>query len=96
MLKKLQSFKAVQGLRCRSWTIQIREWNGSQCQEPLWLLTVSKAALLRSNLNCRVRVVVGGSRGSNEPPLQGSDGGLKTQDVNFHPKANSGGMENKL
>ena len=43
--------------------------------------------------------MVGGGgwwRGSNEPPLQVNDGGLKTQAVNFHPKANSGGMENKL
>ena len=41
---------------------------------------------------------VGGgvSRGSNEPPLLVSDGGLKTQAVNFQLSANSGGMENKL
>ena len=38
----------------------------------------------------------GDSRGSNEPPLQGSDGGLETQAVNFQLLANSGGMENKL
>ena len=38
----------------------------------------------------------GGSRGSNEPPLQVNDGGLKTQAVNFQLLANSGGMENKL
>ena len=34
--------------------------------------------------------------GSNEPPLQVNDGGLKTQAVNFQFVANGGGMENKL
>ena len=40
----------------------------------------------------------GGSRGSNEPPLQVNinDGGLKTQAANFHLLANSGELENKL
>ena len=40
----------------------------------------------------------GGSTGSNQTPLsmQVSDGGLKTQAVNFPLLANSGGMENKL
>ena len=38
----------------------------------------------------------GGSRGSNEPPLEVNDGVLKTQAVNFQLLANSGGMENKL
>ena len=33
------------------------------------------------------------SRGSNEPPLQVNDGGLKTQAVNFHPKANSSSVQ---
>ena len=37
-----------------------------------------------------------GSRGSDEPPLQVNDGGLKTQAVNFQLLANSRGMENKL
>ena len=38
-----------------------------------------------------------GSRGSNEPPLQVNDGGLKTQAFNFQLFiVNSGGMENKL
>ena len=38
----------------------------------------------------------GGSRGSNEPPLEGNNGGLKTQTVDFQLLANSGGMGNKL
>ncbi len=38
----------------------------------------------------------GGSRGSNEPPLEVNNGGLKTQTVDFQLLANSGGMENKL
>ena len=37
-----------------------------------------------------------GSRGSNEPPLEVNNGGLKTQTVDFQLLANSGGMENKL
>ncbi len=43
---------------------------------------------------CR-RVGGGGSRGSNEPPLEVNNGGLKTQTVDFQLLANSGGMENK-
>ena len=40
----------------------------------------------------------GGSRGSNETPLQVNinDGGLKIQAVNFQLLANSGGLQNKL
>ena len=38
----------------------------------------------------------GGSRASNEPPLEVNNGGLKTQTVDFQLLANSGGMENKL
>ena len=38
----------------------------------------------------------GGPRGSNEPPLEVNNGGLKTQTVDFQLLANSGGMENKL
>ena len=38
----------------------------------------------------------GGSRGSNEPPLEVSNGGLKTQTVAFQILANSGGMGYKL
>ena len=38
----------------------------------------------------------GASRGSNEPPLEVNNGGLKTQTVDFQLLANSGGMENKL
>ena len=38
----------------------------------------------------------GCSRGSNEPPLEVNNGGLKTQTVDFQLLANSGGMENKL
>ena len=38
----------------------------------------------------------GGSRGSNEPPLEVSNGGLKTQTVDFQILANSGGMGYKL
>ena len=34
----------------------------------------------------------GGSRGSNEPPLEVNNGGLKTQTVDFQLLANSGGM----
>ena len=37
----------------------------------------------------------GGSRGSNEPPWQVNDEGLKIQAANFQLLANSGGMENK-
>ena len=37
-----------------------------------------------------------GSKGSNEPPLEINNGGLKTQTVDFQLLANSGGMENKL
>ena len=37
-----------------------------------------------------------GSRGSNEPPLEVNNEGLKTQTVDFQLLANSGGMENKL
>ncbi len=40
------------------------------------------------------RVGGGGSRGSNEPPLEVSNGGLKTQTVDFQLLANSGGMGN--
>ena len=52
---------------------------------------MSKAALLRSSKSGGGGGGGGGggSRGSNEPPLQVNDGGLKTQAVNFHPKANS-------
>ena len=39
------------------------------------------------------RVGGGGSRGSNEPPLDVNNGGLKTQTVDFQLLANSGGME---
>ena len=42
------------------------------------------------------RRVGGGSRGSNEPPLEVKNGGLKTKTVDFQLLANSGGMENKL
>lgn len=38
----------------------------------------------------------GGSRGSNESPLEVSNGGLKTQTVAFQILANSGGMGYKL
>ena len=38
----------------------------------------------------------GGSRGSNESPLEVNNEGLKTQTVDFQLLANSGGMENKL
>ena len=38
----------------------------------------------------------GGSRGSNEPPLEVNNGGLKTQTVDFQLLANRGNMENKL
>ena len=38
----------------------------------------------------------GGSKGSNEPPLEVNNGGLKTQTVDFQLLANTGGMENKL
>ena len=38
----------------------------------------------------------GVSGGSNEPPLEVNNGGLKTQTVDFQLLANSGGMENKL
>ena len=38
----------------------------------------------------------GGSKGSNELPLEVNNGGLKTQTVNFQLLANTGGMENKL
>ena len=38
----------------------------------------------------------GDLRGSNEPPLEVNNGGLKTQTVDFQLLANSGGMENKL
>ena len=38
----------------------------------------------------------GGSRGSNEPPLEVNNGGLKTKTVDFQLLANSRGMENKL
>ena len=34
----------------------------------------------------------GGSRGSNEPPLEVNNGGLKTQTVDSQLLANSGGM----
>ena len=37
----------------------------------------------------------GGSRDSNEPPLEVNNGGLKTQTVDFQLLANSGRMENK-
>ena len=37
----------------------------------------------------------GGSRGSNEPPWQVNDEGLKTQAVNFQLLANSQEMGNK-
>ena len=37
-----------------------------------------------------------GSRGSNEPPLDVNNGGLKTKTVDFQLLANSRGMENKL
>ena len=57
---------------------------------------MSKAALLRSSKSGGGGGGGGGGGRGNEPPLQVNDGGLKTQAVNFHPKANSGGMENKL
>ena len=38
----------------------------------------------------------GASKGSNEPPLEVNNGGLKTQTVDFQLLANTGGMENKL
>ena len=37
----------------------------------------------------------GGSKGSNEPPLEVNNGGLKTQTVDVQLSANTGGMENK-
>ena len=37
-----------------------------------------------------------GSKGSNEPPLEVNNGGLKTQTVDFQLLAISGGLENKL
>ena len=38
----------------------------------------------------------GGSRGSNKPPMEVNNGGLKIQTVDFQFLANSGGMENKI
>ena len=38
----------------------------------------------------------GVSKGSNEPPLEVNNGGLKTQTVDFQFLGNTGGMENKL
>ena len=38
----------------------------------------------------------GGSKGSNEPPLEVNNGGLKIQTVDFQLLANTGEMENKL
>ena len=35
----------------------------------------------------------GGSKGSNEPPLEVNNGGLKAQTTDFQLLANSGGME---
>jgi len=49
----------------------------------------------RDGKHCR-RVGEGGSKGSNEPPLEVNNGGLKTHTVDFQLLANSGGMENKL
>ena len=49
--------------------------------------------LVASSLQARRR---GGSKGSNEPPLEVNNGGVKTQTVDFQLLANSGGMENKL
>ena len=49
----------------------------------------------RSGHQARRREGVG-SKGSNEPPFEVNNGGLKTQTVDFQFLANSGGMENKL
>ena len=38
----------------------------------------------------------GGSKGSNEPPLEVNNGGLKTRTVDFQLLTNSGRIENKL
>ena len=38
----------------------------------------------------------GGWGGSNEPPLEVNNGGLKTLTVDIQPLAYSGGLENKL
>ena len=58
---------------------------------------MSKAALLWSSKSGGGGGGEGWSRGSNEPPLQVNDGGLKTQAFNFQLFiVNSGGMENKL
>ena len=48
------------------------------------------------NIVTQARRRGGGSRGSNEPPLEVNNGGLKTQTVDFQLLGNSGGMENKL
>ena len=52
--------------------------------------------MVRKQYNRRVGRGGGGSRGSNEPPLEVSNGGLKTQTVDFQILANSGGMGYKL
>ena len=38
----------------------------------------------------------GGSKGSNKPPLEVNNGGLKTRTVDFQLLTNSGRIENKL
>ena len=45
---------------------------------------------------CRQARRRGGSKGSNEPPFEVNNGGLKTQTVHFQLLGNTGGMENKL
>ena len=50
----------------------------------------------RNNVFRRVGRGGGGSKGSNEPPLEVNNGGLKTQTVDFRLLGNTGGMENKL
>ena len=60
--------------------------------------TCHKVKLSKDKTNSYLnrRVGGGGSKGSNELPLEVNNGGLKTQTVNFQLLANTGGMENKL
>ena len=67
--------------------------------DPIW---VDDSGLMRkcSNFLCVFELTCqarrrGGSRDSNEPPLEVNNGGLKTQTVDFQLLANSGRMENK-
>ena len=61
--------------------------------ECLWS---SHSICLTPKLNQAHRRGGGGLRGSNEPPLEVNNGGLKTHTVEFQLLANSGEMENKL